>query len=87
MKPGTVIRPETKKFTKYEIGEVITGKTISYYDKNGVAHKNVKPNANNLGSTRTYDQMGVLIVNSNASNIIVKRFECCKQCSCYGDAG
>ena len=61
-----------EKFTKYEIGEVITGKTISYYDKNGVAHKNVKPNANNLGSTRTYDQMGVLIVNSNASNIIVK---------------
>ena len=38
-----------EKFTKYEIGEVITGKTISYYDKNGVAHKNVKPNANNLG--------------------------------------
>ncbi len=67
-----------EKFTKYEIGQKLDGiSTISYYDINGVAHKDTPVNSQlkNLGGLGwSYDKMAALIVTRSSSDITVKDF-------------
>lgn len=69
-----------EKFTKYEIGQRINGKgtgtaTISYYDLDGVKHKDAPVNSQltHLGALGwSYDKMAPLIVTRSSSDITVK---------------
>lgn len=64
-----------EKFTRYEIGQLLSGvSTISYYDKNGVAHKNTAVKVTNLGNSGGMSQMAALVVKSNSTDITVKDF-------------
>ncbi len=67
-----------EKFTKYKIGQKLDGiSTISYYDINGVAHKDVAVNSQlkNLGGLGwSYDKMAALIVTQSSSDITIKDF-------------
>lgn len=67
-----------EKFTKYKIGQKLGGvSTISYYDINGVAHKDVAVNSQlkNLGGLGwSYDKMAALIVTQSSSDITIKDF-------------
>ena len=67
-----------EKFTRYEIGQSLEGvSSISYYDINGVAHKNVAVNSQlkNLGGLGwSYDKMAPLIVTASSTDITVKDF-------------
>ena len=59
-----------EKFTKYELGQQLTkGETMSYYDTDGVAHKDVKINTNHLGDFR--DQ-AALYINNGSSDIVIR---------------
>lgn len=61
-----------EKFTKYEIGQVLNGvSTISYYDLDGVAHKDVSVRVSHLGNP---SEIAALVVRSSASDITVKDF-------------
>ena len=77
-----------EKFTKYEIGQVLKGKVtdetgkvieenrniekISYYDKNGVAHKDQPVKKTYLGSGFPLDGVAPLCVKSNCTDIIIE---------------
>ncbi|MDO5398543.1 MAG: pectinesterase family protein [bacterium] len=69
-----------EKFTKYEIGQRLNGNgynttTISYYDTNGVKHKDaaVSSQLTHLGALGwSYDKMAPLIVTRSSSDITVK---------------
>ncbi|MCH5212688.1 MAG: S-layer homology domain-containing protein, partial [Oscillospiraceae bacterium] len=67
-----------EKFTRYEIGQSLEGvSTISYYDTNGVAHKNAAVNSQlkNLGGLGwSYDKMAPLIVTRSSTDITIKDF-------------
>lgn len=61
-----------EKFTKYEVGQVLDGvSTISYYDLDGVAHKDVSVRVSHLGNV---NDMAPLVVRKSASDITVKDF-------------
>lgn len=61
-----------EKFTKYEVGQVLNGvSTISYYDLDGVAHKDVSVRVSHLGN---FSDMAPLVVRKSASDITVKDF-------------
>jgi len=66
-----------EKFTKYEIGQSIAGVTkISYYDTDGVAHKDAPVNGNNIAnlgnSGENLDAMGAFSVRKGSHDITLK---------------
>ncbi len=62
-----------EQFTKYELGQKLDGvSTISYYDTEGVAHKDVPVKTTHLGSGTGLAQMAPLIVRGGSTNITVK---------------
>ena len=67
-----------EKFTKYTIGQDLSGvSAISYYDTDGVAHKNVAKNSmlDRLGGLAwSYDKMAPMIVTKSSSDITIKDF-------------
>ncbi len=79
---------DDEKFIKYEIGQVLKGKVtdetgkvieenrniekISYYDKNGVAHRDQPVKKTYLGSGFPLDGMAPLCVKANCTDIIIE---------------
>ncbi len=67
-----------EKFTPYKIGQKLDGiTTISYYDTDGVAHKDTPVNSQlkNLGGLGwSYDKMAALIVTQSSTDITIKDF-------------
>ena len=67
-----------EKFTEYKIGQKLDGiTTISYYDTDGVKHKDEPVNSQlkNLGGLGwSYDKMAPLIVTRTSTDITVKDF-------------
>ncbi|MBQ2663042.1 MAG: hypothetical protein IJG16_02730, partial [Clostridia bacterium] len=65
-----------EEFTKYTIGQDLSGVSkISYYDTDGVKHKDVAKNSmlDRLGGLAwSYDKMAPLIVTSSSSDITIK---------------
>ncbi len=74
---GSYIKNDEEDFTVYKLGQELTGVTrISYYDKKGVAHKDVSVNSAwlaNLGNSgRNLDAMGAFSVKSGSHDITLK---------------
>ena len=79
---GNVITNNEEDFTPYKLGQTLRKLTfedgtvigsdisaISYYDKNGAAHRNVNTRVANLGS---FDVMATLCVQNNCTDITVE---------------
>lgn len=61
-----------EKFTSYRLGQQMTkGSTISYYDTDGTAHKDVKVQKDHLGD---FNDQAALFINNSSSDITVKDF-------------
>ena len=68
----TGYKPGDEAFTKYELGQQLTkGATLSYYDTDGVAHKDVKIQTAHLGD---FVDQAALFINKGSSDIVVKDF-------------
>lgn len=68
----TGYNPGDEQFTAYRLGQVLTGvETISYYDTDGVAHRDVPVQKAHLGD---FNDQAALVIDRNCSDITVKNF-------------
>ncbi len=69
---GEVISNNEEDFTVYRLGQVLTGvDTISYYDADGVAHRDVQVQKDHLGD---FNDQAALVVDSASTDITIKDF-------------
>ena len=69
---GEVIANNEEDFTVYRLGQVISNvDTISYYDTDGVAHKDVPVQKDHLGD---FNDQAALVIDSRSTDITVKDF-------------
>ncbi len=62
-------------FTEYRVGQKLEGvSSISYYDTDGVLHKDVPVKTTHLGNGTGLDKMAALIVTNKSTDITVKDF-------------
>ena len=69
---GNYIKNDQEAFTPYRQGQVMTASTVSYYDKNNVAHKDIKRAKTYLGSGFNLDAMAPICVKSNSTDITLE---------------